>query len=474
MPNNIRNDKGVTLVEISIATFIMSLSLLAIIGLFVSAVKAATMAKNHTIATEFANKKVEEIRGLAYEKIGIVGGTGGTPAGELPPSEDATLTGNIPVTITYNVVWVDDPKDGTGSEDTNVYDYKRLTMVITWDKDDGSANLTVTTNIREKEHETAPPVIEWDYESPYNMQVIYGTVLLKATAEDSDGTIDTISFYCSGRRISNHGPFGISPATASSNWDTTALITADESTENAGQPKYPDGIREIRTEAYDNLGKNDFRVRYVIIDNYPPFFENPSTTLSTGFSTNTSIALNWTLARDGTDSSHKYNIYFKKSEEATWNALGSNPVEVSVGSYLVTGLEINTYYDFYIEAVGMEPRNLTSEPDSNIVTDKTQIEGGQLAYVDLYKIEKLLTQTKAQYTLFFNGPDYADIYKVYQSESYSGPFTDVTASCEISIGNPSVAIHSNQNKTKQFYYYVEAFSTDILVGRSDVREAPYP
>ncbi len=480
MSKYVLNDKGVTLVEIMIATIIMFLSLMAIIGLFMTAVRAATMAKVHTIANEFANKKVEEVRALPYDKIGIQGGTGDTPSGSLPETETATLEGGVEVSLIYDVDWVDDPEDGLGSDDSNPNDYKLLTIEISWTNNETEADLIVTTNIRQKEHRSENPSVDWGSYTPQadpDPPVIWSDVTLDGQARDPDGTIDSISFYCGGRKISSYGPYDNvdTTETATTTWNTTELISFEEDPEHYGEPKYEDGLRDVMVEAYDNLGKRDFRIRYMVIDNYPPEFEDPYTTLSVGMTTETSVVLVWTLAMDGTDYCYRYLLYYKKSGEGTWIPYPSlgEVVEVDVGAYEISDLTPATTYDFVIVPVGIEPNERLGN-ESNQVTATTEEGVGELAYVDLFRIDKIIG-LKAKYNLHWNGPIYADDYKIYQSELETGPFDDVTSEIEnLDIINPCYGEHPRQNINRTYYYYVEAYRSGNLVGKSDVRVAPYP
>ena len=93
--------------------------------------RLATDNKARTGALALALERMEYIRSLPYSNVGTVGGD---PSGSLATSESLEIN-NITYTRTTYIVYVDDPKDGTGASDANgvTDDYKRVKVSVSWE-----------------------------------------------------------------------------------------------------------------------------------------------------------------------------------------------------------------------------------------------------------------------------------------------------------------------------------------------------
>lgn len=121
--------KGITLVDVLVGIFIFCLFFFGIFGAYKLTLKILFQSKARVIATSLANQKIEQIRNLPYNKIGI---EGGYPAGEIPPSENTTLNG-VNFTISTIVDFIADERDGIAQpEDSCPNDYKRATVTVSW------------------------------------------------------------------------------------------------------------------------------------------------------------------------------------------------------------------------------------------------------------------------------------------------------------------------------------------------------
>jgi type II secretion system protein I len=67
--NNIRVDKGFTLVEITVAVAILGIVVASLLGLFAQSLFASKFSKEITAATLLAQEKIEEIKGLSFEEL---------------------------------------------------------------------------------------------------------------------------------------------------------------------------------------------------------------------------------------------------------------------------------------------------------------------------------------------------------------------------------------------------------------------
>lgn len=141
---------GFSLIEALVGTALMLLVFVSIFGVFNMGIKLVGKVKAKAGATALATERMELIRNLPYNEVGTVGGM---VSGNIPQTETITLNG-IQYTRTVFVNYVDDPKDGEGSNDENgiVADYKVVRVEVAWS---GSSKPTVfVSNIVPKGIET--------------------------------------------------------------------------------------------------------------------------------------------------------------------------------------------------------------------------------------------------------------------------------------------------------------------------------
>jgi hypothetical protein len=123
-------ERGVTLLDTLVGVALIALVFVGINGAFKLSVDIVSNNKARAGAIALADQRMEYIRSLSYASIGTVGGT---PSGSILQSESASLNG-----VTYTrrtvIVYVDDPKDGTGGSDSNhiTTDYKAVKVDVSW------------------------------------------------------------------------------------------------------------------------------------------------------------------------------------------------------------------------------------------------------------------------------------------------------------------------------------------------------
>ena len=122
--------RGVGLIEVVVATGILTTVFVGFFGVLQLGTRLATDNKTRTGALSLSLERMEYIRSLNYANVGTVGGN---PSGTLATSEPITLNGVAYTRRTY-IVYVDDPKDGTGGADSNgvTDDYKRVKVEVSW------------------------------------------------------------------------------------------------------------------------------------------------------------------------------------------------------------------------------------------------------------------------------------------------------------------------------------------------------
>jgi prepilin-type N-terminal cleavage/methylation domain-containing protein len=120
-----------TLIEVMVALFIFAIAMTGLYSLVVISTKVSLDSRARLDATALGNERVEMVRNLAYNDIGT---SGGVPSGTLLRTEVKTVN-RIQYTITIEVMYVDDPFDGTlGGTPNDLFnaDYKRIRVEVAW------------------------------------------------------------------------------------------------------------------------------------------------------------------------------------------------------------------------------------------------------------------------------------------------------------------------------------------------------
>jgi type IV pilus assembly protein PilV len=103
-------EDGFTLIELMITLVILSIGLVALAGLQVSAIKGNTFSKRMTAAVSIANQKLEQIKDTAYANILSEASTQITQS-DMTFTRQVTVTNNTPLantkTVNVTVTWSD-------------------------------------------------------------------------------------------------------------------------------------------------------------------------------------------------------------------------------------------------------------------------------------------------------------------------------------------------------------------------------
>ena len=135
--------RGFTLIEVVLALAVLGIVIGSIFAIIVIGVRVIGDSKARTDALSIANEKIEQVRNLPYDDVGL---QGGVPAGQLPASETVTRNGSS-FTIAYDIRYFDDDFDGTAPTDGSPNDYKKAWVSVTWESTLSSDPVTVTANI---------------------------------------------------------------------------------------------------------------------------------------------------------------------------------------------------------------------------------------------------------------------------------------------------------------------------------------
>ena len=119
---------GFTLIEALTVLFIFSLITMTFYSIFSLGGRFIIESKNRLGAVALANEKMEIIRNLKYDDIGIAGGI---PSGNIVAEENVTESKHTYHVKTF-IQYVDDPFDGVFPTDAIPNDYKRVKITVSW------------------------------------------------------------------------------------------------------------------------------------------------------------------------------------------------------------------------------------------------------------------------------------------------------------------------------------------------------
>lgn len=147
-PNRIKirnSSRGVSLIEIIVASALIVLVFGGLLGFFRSAIELVGNAKARSGAVALANERLEYIRSLSYNSVGTVSGI---PSGLIPQNSTTTLN-NITYSERVLIEYIDSPDDGEGGADENgiLADYKRAKVEYSWDDHGLTKTVTLISNI---------------------------------------------------------------------------------------------------------------------------------------------------------------------------------------------------------------------------------------------------------------------------------------------------------------------------------------
>jgi prepilin-type N-terminal cleavage/methylation domain-containing protein len=148
------NQRGFTFIETVVGSAVFLVVALSAYQAFTVLMNATLAVRAKVAATELANERLEIIRNLSYNDVGIVGGL---PVGKITRSQNITRD-NYSFTVITAIRSVDDPFDGTigGSPaDTSPADYKLIDLDITCSNCKSFSPLSFTTLIAPHGLETA-------------------------------------------------------------------------------------------------------------------------------------------------------------------------------------------------------------------------------------------------------------------------------------------------------------------------------
>lgn len=290
-----KDQSGLTLIEIMIALLIASVALSGILYMISSASLLASQSKANKEASQIAASEMERIRNMDFDAIGFPDATENEPLGILP----RTTTKTTEITtyyIRYEIQWVNDPD--TASE---TRDYKRVRIVVTWQKPSrGSYSLVSFISQaarRAPGRVVVPPPPEIVIPpTPQPGSLVKGTgVPITVRVNEPSMLFSAIEVRIgnnlAGDKLLVQPPSSYKEFTYL--WDTT---------------QFEDGRYEISAYAYEARGGTSYRSWYYIVDNSPPTDSPVLRLLSAGIN---SVELSWTTIKDGYETVPTYEFRFR-------------------------------------------------------------------------------------------------------------------------------------------------------------------
>jgi len=127
----IKNQKGVSLIEIVVCVAIFAILSISIYGVFTSIINGIVYYREGTIVSSLADQYLETMRNLPYSQIGTINGNPHGVLADLPNPIAITIDG-AQYQIYYAISYIDDPADGTilAGTDPAPNDYKQVKLYI--------------------------------------------------------------------------------------------------------------------------------------------------------------------------------------------------------------------------------------------------------------------------------------------------------------------------------------------------------
>jgi len=168
-----KQKKGFTVIESIVALFLFSVIAVTFYSLFSTGTSRINETKKRIGAVAVASERMEIVRSLNYDEIGISGS--GYISGDIPASDEVTVD-RLKYYIFSSVYYVDDSYDGVLGEDPDdesPADYKRVVIKVSWENDENSNKAVTLVS------DFSPPGVE---ESTGG-----GTLIVKVLDKDSTG-----------------------------------------------------------------------------------------------------------------------------------------------------------------------------------------------------------------------------------------------------------------------------------------------
>ncbi|MHB8840308.1 MAG: fibronectin type III domain-containing protein [Candidatus Aquicultor sp.] len=456
--DKLREERAFGIVEALMAMTIMSLVLIALLGLLSASVKAVTSSKTTSVATQIANERMEQVRSMPYAQVGLTTDTVESPSDPIGYLDAETQTASgTQFTITYRVKWVDE----TSTASTE--DYKQVWVNVSWVERGTTRTVSASTFIKDKPDQYEPPTVNFDSETAADGTTFdssHTPIPLRATGTDDENDLVLLRFYVGGITPAD-GIYQFDPTYSYQNsilqWDPNVTTVNTDGTTSL---MWEDGTYEVVAEVWDSHGLRDSKSIFWTLDRFTPIW-NPldPENLTTQLISDSSIQLAWHSAIDGRDSVNKYNIYRKESGEALFSAVATNTAGTD---YTCTGLTGWTTYEFYVKGVSPLGNEATMTGDIVSATTPFWLNGVSSKYKDhgtnYYKVD-----LSWQDPLSLVPQVAVDHFDIYQTVNGTETMIHTNA------GDQLTYTDNNLLSNTQYRYEVRAYSSsDVLLNTSTI------
>jgi len=155
------------MIEALVGVFLLAILSLGIYSSYAFGLKMSVHNRLRTQAAAIAEKKIEAIRAMKYQDIGL---QGGIPSGPLTAT-DIEVDNGTTFTSRTSIRYIDDPLDQKFPQDTDPTDYKQVEVKVNWPTNMEDKNVILNTLI-----------------SPPRRESSVGTGILMINTVDSNGT----------------------------------------------------------------------------------------------------------------------------------------------------------------------------------------------------------------------------------------------------------------------------------------------
>lgn len=396
MHSYVCSQRGMSLIEVMIATIIVALALTSLVVFIGATGMLTTSNKASATAATLAHQEMERIRNLNFDDIGLKDAAGNEPLGVLDRHVTTTVAG-IQYSLSYEIEWVDAPETDSTSED-----YKQVTVMVSWSKPKPGSYRT--TSLISKASQRAPgriivpPPPEFILPpTPMPDEVVYGDVAFQLSINEPQYLFSALEIRIGG------GLDGIKqniqPPSSSAmivfNWDSTL---------------YEDGRYEVQGIAYEARGGISERSFYIYVDNTAPT-ETPTLYVDEDFIGPSRARVYWTLIHDGNEIVYDYYLV-QSSPDSNIIHVYPDPtdptVEFDESSCSKILEELSPWTEYVFTVKGLSHGDYS--PLSNAVTFKTKIALSYITfkdkgrqYVQLYWTPAPNPDELSRFDIFKNG-----------------------------------------------------------------------
>ncbi len=141
--------KGFSLIDVLVGTALLVIVMVGIFGAFQLLFRVLAQSQGRIVALSLANEQIEIIRNLPYQDIGT---EGGIPAGQLPQTREENINNRL-YTIATEIIYIDNPFDGTSPDDETAADYKKGRIEVSWSEHNLNKSVVTIANF-------SPPNLE--------------------------------------------------------------------------------------------------------------------------------------------------------------------------------------------------------------------------------------------------------------------------------------------------------------------------